>query len=173
MLALLPGYLLIFGARVTDVSLATVRTLLLVRGQRLLAAAIGFFEVTIYILALGYVMGHLNDPISIVVYGLGFATGNVVGGWLEEKMAIGYLTVQIVTLICADELAADLRAAGFGVTIWQALGQEGEHRLINVTLPRRELPRLRQIVDRWDCQAFMAVQDTRTTRGGFFQRKAK
>jgi len=79
MLALIAGYLFIFLARVCDVSLATIRTLMVVRGQKLYAASIGFVEVIIYILALGKIFSDLNNPFNLFFYALGFATGNYVG----------------------------------------------------------------------------------------------
>ena len=76
------GYFLIFAARVIDVSFATIRILLVVRGQRLQAAALGFFEVIVYILALNSVVQHLNNPLNLLAYALGFATGNYVGSYV-------------------------------------------------------------------------------------------
>lgn len=92
MLSFVGGYLFIFLARVVDVSLATMRTLMLVRGKGLIAACIGFFEVMIYITALNKVVSGLDNPANLVVYALGFATGNFMGSYIEEKLAIGLTT---------------------------------------------------------------------------------
>ncbi len=167
MLALLPGYFLIFFSRVIDVSCATLRMLLLVRGKRFQAAAIGFFEVIIYIVVLSYIVGRLNDPISLIVYGLGFATGNVVGSYIEEKMALGYLTVQVITLERSAELAAVLREKGFGVTILQGEGREGIHLVQHILLPRKRLKELFKLINAWDEKAFVTVLDAKATLGGF------
>lgn len=166
MLEALPGYFLIFFARVIDVSCATLRMLLLVRGRRLEAAVIGFFEVTLYIIVLGYVVERLSDPFSIIIYGLGFASGNIVGSMLEERMAIGYMTVQVITLTKPLELAEILRDGGFGVTILEGQGREGNHLILHIILPRRRIKRLMKMVDDWDHKAFVTVLDTRATLGG-------
>ena len=97
----LPFYLtllFIFFSRIFDVSLATLRIIYLTRGQNKLAAAIGFFEVIIYVFALSMVLDNLNHPLNVVIYGLGFATGNYVGGFIEEKVAVGFVNVQVITM---------------------------------------------------------------------------
>ena len=89
-------YLLIFLMRVCDVSLTTFRTLMVVQGRRVQAAFIGFFEVILYIVALGKVVSSLDDPINLLFYALGFATGNYVGITIENKIALGNLGAQII-----------------------------------------------------------------------------
>jgi uncharacterized protein YebE (UPF0316 family) len=171
---LLGGYILIFFARVVDVSLATVRWLLLVRGKRLQAGFIGFFEVIIYIYVLKIVVDRLTDPLSLVFYGLGFATGNVVGSLIEEKVALGLITVQVISSGDLLELTCRLRQEGFGVTTWEAEGREGPHMVLNVSLSRKDYNELLGIIDSWDRNAFITVFDARCAKGGVFHhRKAK
>lgn len=170
---ILVGGVLLFGARVGDVSLGTLRTLLLVRGNRLVAAGIGFFEVLIYVFALNFVFRHLDTPINLVFYGLGFAAGNLVGAWLEERLAFGYATVQVITLQQPEKLAADLRREGFGVTTVQGEGLEGKHLILYAITKRRLLHMLLGRIRAWDAQAFITVLETRTTRGGFYGRHGK
>lgn len=161
------GYLLIFCARVIDVSCMTLRMLLLVRNKPLAAAGIGFVEVTVYIAALGYVVGNLNDPWSVVFYALGFATGNIVGSKIEERMAIGYATVQVITLCEPLELAEELRSMDFGVTVIEGIGREGVHPILHIILPRKRVPELVNKVDCWDEKAFITIMETKATQGGF------
>jgi uncharacterized protein YebE (UPF0316 family) len=167
------GYLLIFGARVIDVSLGTVRTLFIVRGKRLQAAACGFFEVIVYIFALNKVFHTLNEPGSLLFYALGFAAGNYVGSLVEEKLALGFLTVQAITLCQPEELATSLRAEGFGVTVMNGMGKEGTRQVLNVVLHRKDLGRLFDLITNWDCQAFVTVFDARSARGGDTLQKGK
>ncbi|MBC7325917.1 MAG: DUF2179 domain-containing protein [Moorella sp. (in: Bacteria)] len=171
MLALAGGYFLVFLARVTDVSLATLRMLLLVRGKRFYAAAIGLFEVTIYVVTLKYVVDRLGDPASLLFYALGFASGNIVGSLIEEKVALGQVTVQVITLKSPLELADTLRTAGFGVTITEGQGREGSHPILNLSFPRRQLAEMKQIVNQWDAGAFVVIQEVRTTYGGFYRNR--
>ncbi|GEA16371.1 MAG: hypothetical protein PWR22_312 [Moorella sp. (in: firmicutes)] len=175
MLALVGGYFLIFLARVTDVSMATLRMLLLVRGKRFYAAGIGFFEVSIFVVTLKYVVDRLNDPASLVFYAMGFATGNIVGSLIEEKVALGQVTAQVITLHNPLELAGTLRAAGFGVTVTEGQGRDGCHPILNLSFPRRQLNVIQQMVNKWDPEAFVVVHEVRTTYGGFchYRRKGK
>ncbi|MDN5347251.1 MAG: hypothetical protein PWP65_815 [Clostridia bacterium] len=171
MLTLIGGYFIIFFARVADVSLATLRMLLLVRAKRFSAGAIGFFEVIIYIIALKFVFDRLTDPLSLVFYALGFATGNIAGSYIEEKLAIGYLTAQVIPCGDPEGLINVLREAGFGVTVWQGLGREGPHPVLNISFHRKDLKKLQALVDDWDAKAFMVVLETRFTHGGIFLRR--
>jgi uncharacterized protein YebE (UPF0316 family) len=83
------GPLVIFLLRIVDVSLATVRMLLSVRGQKLLVPLIGFFEVLIWLFAAGNAIRHLSSPYHVIGYAGGFAAGTAVGLWVEEKLAFG------------------------------------------------------------------------------------
>jgi len=163
---ILGGYLFIFFARVVDMTCATIRTLMLVRGRKIHAAAIGFVEVIVYIKALDYVVAKLDDPLALVIYALGFAMGNIVGGTLEEKMAFGSSTVQVITVERPLELTQLLRENGYGVTVWEGQGREGMRHVLNIIVPRKELPRLMKIVEEWDCHCFITTFDTRATKGG-------
>jgi uncharacterized protein YebE (UPF0316 family) len=172
-LGLAGGYLFIFIARVCDVSLSTMRTIMLVRGHRLYAASIGFFEVIIYILALNRIVSHLDNPLNLLVYAAGFATGNYVGSLLEEKVAVGILTVQVITMKDPLELTEYLRNEGFGVTVIEGQGREGTRYILQVILARRCVGQLRITVDKWDPEAFLTVFDARATKGGIFTRMGK
>jgi len=165
--------LFIFGARICDVSLSTMRTLLIVRGHRLYAALIGFFEVIIYIAALSKIFSDLNNPLNLVVYAAGFATGNIIGSLIEEKLAVGTLTVQVITLKSPHELTERLRNLGYGVTVIEGQGREGKHYINQIILRRKDVPKLRKEIDDWDREAFWTVFDARSTRGGIFNRKGK
>jgi uncharacterized protein YebE (UPF0316 family) len=168
------NFLFIFFARVVDVSLLTVRMLMIVRGKKYLAAVLGFFEVTIYIVALGRVMTSLDNWVNILAYSSGFAVGNIVGSVLETKMAIGTIMVRIVPKkTCDEELADQLRSMGFGVTIIEGIGKNGPVCLLDTTLNRKELPVLMEFLKKTDAEAFVTVSDARETRGGYITRIKK
>jgi uncharacterized protein YebE (UPF0316 family) len=173
MLEVIGGYLFIFFARICDVSLATMRTLMIMRGQRLYAALIGFFEVIIYILALDKIFGNLDNPLNLISYAAGFATGNYLGSFLEEKLAVGTITVQVITLKAPLELTERLRNEGFGVTLIEGIGREGVRYILQIMLKRKQFECLRRIIDQWDPDAFWTIFDARLTRGGVLSRKAK
>lgn len=162
------GYIIIFFARVADVSLATIRTIMLMRGQKLFAGAIGFVEILIYIVALRYIFNTLTEWTSLVFYALGFSVGNIVGVWLEEKLAMGFLIMWVITQQDGVAFASFLREQGFGVTLVSCQGKEGSYHLLNVVLERRRLKKLERLIFEWDEKAFVTVSDARAIRGGHF-----
>ncbi|MGI6588393.1 MAG: DUF2179 domain-containing protein [Peptococcia bacterium] len=173
MWALIGGYLFIFFARVCDVSLTTIRILMVVRGQKLYAAIIGFFEVIIYILALGKVFSDLGNPLNLFFYALGYATGNYVGTYLEEKLAVGTFTAQVITLKEPMQLTEMLRKKGYGVTVIEGEGREGKRYILQIILKRKRFGDLRKEVEQWDENAFWTIFDARLTRGGVLAQNRK
>lgn len=163
--------LFIFFARNIDVSLGTLRTILLVKGQRKIAAFIGFFEVMIYLVVLGNVVGNIDKPILIVAYGLGYASGNVIGSKLEERLSIGRVLVQIILKDLGCQLVNALRDAGFGVTIFEGHGMEGSSYMLNVITERKKLKEMQKIINEQDMGAFVTTMDVRSSLGGYFQPK--
>lgn len=163
------GYILIFVARVIDVSMATVRTLLVVQGLKIQASILGFFEIIIYVLALNSVVGALDNPMNLLVYAIGFAMGNYVGITIENKIALGKMSAQIILkTMDNDELIDILRDNGFGVTIMQGKGIKGKKEILIVALNRKDVVRLRNLVYEIDDTAFMTVNSISPIRGGYF-----
>ncbi|HEY8552180.1 MAG TPA: DUF5698 domain-containing protein [Thermaerobacter sp.] len=171
------SYALVFLARVADVSLSTLRLMLVFRGQRLLGSVVGLFEVTIYILALGFVVERLHErPLTLLFYALGFATGSYLGGLLEERLALGVEMVQVVPHGTGGRfLADDLRRQGYGVTELEGQGREGQRTVLLITVERKALPQLLEILRQREPHAFVTVLDTRRAIGGVrgFVRKGK
>jgi len=166
--------LFIFFSRIFDVSLATLRIIYLTRGQSKLAAAIGFFEVILYVLALSMVLDNLDHPLNVVIYGLGFATGNYVGSLIEEKVAVGFVNVQVITMHNGVNLEEKLREMGYGVTSMECYGKTGAHRILQILIKRKALPCFLKDLHELDQQAFVSIQDARKIMGGYFSRmKAK
>lgn len=162
---------LIFFARVADVSLGTMRMLMLVKGRRLPAAAIGFFEVLIYVNALGRVVNQLDRWEYLLIYALGFSAGNFLGIFLEERMALGYAGVQIIVQSESDSLISFLRDNGFGVTVSEGWGKDGPKDILTVILPRRQMTKLLGLVNSHESKSFTIVMDARKTMGGYYQRQ--
>ena len=165
----LTGYLVIFMARVIDVSLSTFRTLMVVQGRRLPAAIIGFFEISIYVTALSKVVNDLGDPFKLLSYALGFACGNYIGITIENKIALGNLSVQIILKTSDNkELKQLLREAGFGVTVLVGQGIDGTREILNLVINRKDLNSLRKIISEYDEKAFMTVNNINPISGGYF-----
>ncbi|WP_432663163.1 DUF2179 domain-containing protein [Wukongibacter baidiensis] len=171
---MLLGYLFIFIARVTDVSLFTIRMLCIVRGMKRQAAIIGFFEIIIYITALGKVVSGLSDYRNLIVYALGYACGNYVGSLIEEKIAIGKITAQIVCQYPnGQNLAERLRNQGFGVTLIEGEGRDGKREILNVMLERKDTKNLYAVIDELEKRPFVTVFDIRSIKGGYFTKRKR
>ncbi|HEX5520900.1 MAG TPA: DUF2179 domain-containing protein [Longimicrobiaceae bacterium] len=168
------GPILIFLLRIVDVSLATLRMLMVMRGRKLIAPIIGVFEVLIWIIAVGSAIKHLDSVWHLAGYALGFGTGTLVGLWIEEKMAIGMATVQIISQHGGVELAEALREHGFGVTEFAGHGKEGHVEVLYAAMRRRELPVVFEQVRIWDPNAFVTVGEPRSIhRGWMFGKRRK
>ena len=162
------SYLFIFFAKIAHVSLSAVRILMLVRGKSLFAAAIGFFEAALFVLAIKEVFLSTDHLWGVGVYALGVGVGNYVGVILEERLAVGFATVQIVSLTCNDTIAEELRKKGFGVTVIEGCGKDGPHNILHVMVKRKALSRMLRMVEDMDIQAFVTVMDAKRVAGGYF-----
>jgi uncharacterized protein YebE (UPF0316 family) len=167
------SYFFVFFARVIDVSLDVFRLLLLTRGYALAAAVIGFFEVSVFVLALGTVIADKSiDIIKVIAYAGGFATGNLIGAFIEDKAALGYVAIQIFPhkQYC-DQLTAYLRKSRYGVTKILGEGRTGAREMLIITTKRKDLPHILRILDRVAPDVFFSVSDIRAIRGGIFPRR--
>ncbi len=159
--------LFIFFARICDVSIGTIRIIMIGRSRRGMAALLGFFEVIIWLIAVSQVLGHLNNVISYIAYGAGFAAGNYVGISIENRLAIGMQAVQIITEENLKALSMLLRQEGFGVTNLAAKGQKGQMDFIYVVTPRKRSDEVLAIVKEFDANAFISVMDLRSSYAGY------
>jgi uncharacterized protein YebE (UPF0316 family) len=159
--------LLIFVGRVLDVSLGTVRIVFLARGLRL-AALIGFFEVLIWLLAIGQIMQNLDNPACFLAYAGGFASGNLAGLWLEGKLAVGTQIVRVLLRAPSPALVEALRAKDFGVTIVPAEGRTGPVQLLFSVVRRQDVPEVLALVTEHAPRAFYTIEDVRSVAEGIF-----
>jgi uncharacterized protein YebE (UPF0316 family) len=163
------GPLLIFSLRICDVSLALLRTLLAVRNVKVAVPIIGFFEVLIWIFAVGAAIGNLTSPLHLLGYAGGFAMGNVVGMWIEGKLAFGLAIVRVISKHGGVEVAEALRENGFGVTEFTGHGRDGSVEILDSVVKRRHLPAVLKIIDLWDPGAFVMIEEPRLIRQGWLQ----
>lgn len=117
--------LLIMLARIADVSIGTLRIIMLSKNKKVIPPILGFFEVLIWIVAISRIMQDLDNYVTYVAYAGGFAIGNYIGIKIEEKLAMGVMIVRVVTSKPGCELIARLRAANYGVTTVDARGGQG------------------------------------------------
>jgi len=164
------GMAFIFFARIVDVSLGTMRIILVSRGNRYLAPVIGFVEVFIWITVISTAIGSLNSWGGYLVYALGFATGNYVGMLLEAKIAIGYQNLRIITSKLVSALPLMLREEGFGVTAVDGRGLDGPVNILYTVVPKRKVRKVLEIVQMFEPGAFITIEDVMAHRAGFIER---
>lgn len=158
---------LIFTARIFDVSIGTMRIILMARGYRSIAPILGFFEVLIWLIAINSALKHFDGAISYIVYALGFASGNYVGMLLEEKIAIGYQSVRIITSKVVSALPLVLRQEGYGVTQIDGIGMKGPITLLFTVVPKKDVKKVVEIVQLLEPNAFITIEDVKQHLSGF------
>ncbi len=167
--AVITGAVIIFVLRIIGVTLATLRVLIMMRGRKILAASMGFFEVLVYVLAIGQVVNNLGNVWNLLGYCLGFAAGTLIGMSIEERLALGYATIRIVSRYNGQHMADAIRVAGYGATIDWGQGRDGTVGIVYVTVRRREIDAVVNLADEVDDEAFVTVEDTRTIRRGYMR----
>lgn len=160
--------IVIFLARICDVSLSTLRIIYTSRGIRFLAPIIGFFEVLIWLIAMTQIISNLTNPILYIAYAGGFAMGNFIGILIEEKMAIGTVVIRIITQREALSLIKNLKDSGYGVTHVDAQGAMGPVEIIFTIVKRKDIHAVLEIVRQCNPLAFFTVEDVRSVRKGVF-----
>lgn len=161
--------LLIFLARILDVSIGTLRLIFVSKGFKFYAPLLGFFEVVIWLLAIGQIMQHLDNFMCYLAYGLGFATGNFIGIYLDEKMSIGTVLVRVVPKKDTSALISQLRAENFGVSVVDIEGMTGKLKMIFAIVNRKDLKELLGIVQHHNPHAFVTIEDVKTAKEGYFR----
>ncbi len=159
---------LIFILRVSDMTLDTLRVLFVMRGKKKIAWILGFFQSAIFVLAIGKVLTQLNNPLNILGYAAGFATGNVVGMIIEERIAIGHININIISPHRGSAIVTHLRQSGYAVTELSGRGKDGMVSLINCSVLRKQVDSVRQLVNEIDTEAFITAEDVRPLRHGFW-----
>ena len=159
---------LIFLARICDVSIGTMRIIFVSKGKRNIAPILGFFEVLIWITAISKIMENLDNYINFVAYAAGFATGNFVGMIIEEKLAMGILMIRVFAQENGNDLAQSLNTLGFGATVVEAHGARKNILLIYTIVKRNELTNVLDVIIRFNPQAFYTIEDVKTVNEGIF-----
>ncbi len=165
MLLIVP--VLICAARITDVTIGTLRIIYVSKGMKLASASLGFFEVIIWLIAIGQIIQNLTNWVNYVAYGLGFAIGNYVGIHLEERISIGYVVLRVITRRTAVETIEYLESEGHKYTIIDADSDEGPVNIIYMPLRRKEVRGIIRNVKRNNPKAAFTVEDLRSVSGQF------
>jgi uncharacterized protein YebE (UPF0316 family) len=160
--------LLIFAARICDVSIGTMRIIFVSKGKRNIAPLLGFFEVLIWIIVVSRVMQNLDNYLTYIAYAAGFATGNYVGMLIEERLAVGVQVVRIITYQEGDELVRRLNSRGFGATVIDARGAREKVAMIYSIVPRNDLSNVLGIINDFNPGVFYTIEDVKTASEGIF-----
>ncbi|HBG62581.1 MAG TPA: hypothetical protein DDX37_12240 [Candidatus Omnitrophica bacterium] len=154
---LLPMF--IFLARICDVSMDTLRIMLLSRNKKFIAPLIGFFQVLIWLFAFRQIIMNLSNPLCYIGFAGGFATGTYVGMIIEEKLAIGFQILRIITRKKASRLIEYLQNKGYGVTRVEGEGLSGKVDIIYIIVRRSEISWLVDMVKQYNPNAFYTIED--------------
>jgi uncharacterized protein YebE (UPF0316 family) len=160
--------LLIFVARISDVTLMTLRIVFSAQGRRSIAPLVGFFEVLIWILAISQIMRNLTNPLTYLAYATGFAAGNYMGLFIEQKLAMGMVAVRVFLKQDCERLMTLLKDNGYGVTRLPAIGTQGSIDILYTLIPRRSLRQVVDLIHQIDPKIFFAVEEIRTASQGVF-----
>ncbi len=160
---------LIFMFRVSDMTLDTLRVLVVMRGRKGIAWILGFFQSAIFVLAISSVLKDLGNPLNVLGYAGGFATGIVVGMLIEERLAIGHVQLSIISSRLGSGIAERLREEGYAITEIPARGKDGVVSLLHCSVLRKNVDKVKKIVNEVDDSAFITLEDVRPVRRGFWR----
>lgn len=161
--------ILIFVAKVIEVSLTTLRTVFISRGEKLYASSIGFVEIVIWLVVASAVLTDINEhPAKMIIYALGFTAGSYVGLMIEESLGLGYSNVQIITTVEDGKVMADaLRDLGHAVTVLQGEGRDSKRVVLSTYVKRKKKDALLNAVEELEIKGVVTVSETQKVYGGF------
>lgn len=165
MLESILGALLILSMRICDVSIGTIRTILVVQGRKYLAGMAGFIEVLIWVFAIRFIMQHLDNIANLFGYAAGFGLGNIIGITIEQKIGLGYVQLNVISRHLTDKIADTLRKSKYGLTILPAEGGTGGMAVIVLITARKNQKAVIKIIESIDSNAFITVQGSLPYRG--------
>jgi uncharacterized protein YebE (UPF0316 family) len=160
--------LLIFISRIIDVTFGTIRIIFVSKGEKFLAPIFGFFEIMIWLFAIGQVMQNLTNLSYYIAYAAGFAAGNFVGIYIEDKMAIGKLVVSIITRKDASDLITSMKSKNYGITIVDAEGATGNVKIIYTLIKREDFNDVVGMIKHFNPKAFYSIEEIRAASEGVF-----
>lgn len=169
-------YLFIFFGKILEVSLSTLRIVLINRGIRTVGSIIAFVEIMIWlIVASSVLVGFQEDFLKGVVYSLAFAAGNYVGSWLDDLLAFGFSSVQVIISdpVRARQIVESLRAREFGVTSLDVHGKDEDHCMLLMTIKRKRLAEVLGWLEENCGGAVITVSDVKSQRGSYLKKSVK
>lgn len=165
------GVILIIN--IVYVSLNTLRMILTLKGRTYIAAFLSMFEIVMYVVGLGLVLNNLDQIQNLIAYAVGFGLGIIVGSMIEEKLALGYITVNVISSDPNIEFTRKLREQGYGVTSWFAYGMEGDRLAMQILTPRKYEFKLYESIKTIDPKAFIISYEPKQINGGFWVKQVR
>ena len=166
-------YFIIFFGKILEVTISTMRMVMINRGERAIGAFIAFFDILLWILITGTVLeGFKEDPLRVVVFASAFAVGNYLGSWLEGKLAFGIGTIQVIVASGeeSDLLVEALRKYNYAVTVIHGSGKDGPRDVLMLHSKRKRIGPAVELVRKTSESAVIVVSDSKVT-GGYLPRK--
>src|SRR5690606_5253623 len=160
--------IIILTINIIYVSFFTIRMILTLKGQKYLAAALSSIEVVIYVVGLGLVLDNLNQIQNLIAYAVGYAMGVLFGTKIEQWLALGYVTVKVITNRYDESLPDKLRDEGFGVTSWMGEGRDGPRLMMEILTRRKTQQELYNKIIAFDAKAFIISHEPKHFHGGFW-----
>ena len=158
------GALLIFFARLTDVTIGTLRISMMVRGYREIAAALSFIEALLWLFATGTAIKGMDSPLKFLAFGAGFASGTLLGSTIDRWLALGSCVVRIIAPVGTPQVAEPLRKLGFEITVLNAQGEKGEARLTFGVIPKRRQQQVLETIRSINPNATVSIDAVTTAR---------
>jgi uncharacterized protein YebE (UPF0316 family) len=158
--------ILIFIARILDVGIGTIRIVFVSKGNKTIAPLLGFFEILIWIIAIGEIMQNLDNWVNIFSYAAGFAAGTYIGLIIEDKMAMGVVRIQIITAKAATDLIAKLKSSGYGITHHEANGANGKVSIIYSIINRTDITDVIKLIWKYNPNTLYSIEDVRFVNRG-------
>ena len=162
--------LLVCAAKIIEITIQSLKTCMMVKGQRLKAAGLGLLECTIWGLVISTIIGTLgDDPLLLVFYCIGYATGLYLGSTIESKIALGTSNLELIASPAGTErILAYLKERNMGFTVFEGHGSVDRMNMIFIVLPRRDMPRvLKEIRRACDNKVFVVASDVSKYAGGY------
>lgn len=159
--------LILFALCLIQVSISTLRTIMIARGKPIWAALLGFFEVSLWVIGVSQIIGHLDTVWNVVGYSGGYVVGTMIGMWLESRLALGFVNVDIVSPTMGSEMARKVRLAGFGATQLPAQGRSGPVQLVEVIVSRKQVAQLLRLVNEVDRASFVTIKEAQQVIHGY------
>lgn len=160
--------LIIYFARMTDVTLGTLRIVMISKGKRKIVPIIGFFEVLLWLIAIGQIMQNLSNVMCYFAWAAGYATGTFLGLTIEQALAIGTQVIRVITNKNSDDFLEDLKKKKHGFTVIDGQGAKGPVKVIFIVAERKNVKEISEFIDHHLPGSFYSVEDIRETNQGVF-----